>query len=327
MKIKTPSRLHMTLIDLNGSYGRADGGIGLAIQNPNFILETESSEKGISIESNLKNGEKLALEHSQKIENAANRVIKHFNIESGYHFNVLETLPPHSGLGSGTQVSLATAKSICQIEGIDVSIPELSLIVGRGITSGIGTFAFDKGGFIVDGGYNLAYKGAVVPSEGDPTLKPKLIARYDFPEEWNVVVAIPDADHSITGMKEVDTFKSICPVPSGDVEKISHLILMNLIPFIMEKNIICVGKVVNKIQQLGFKREEIALQHETVRDLMKVLKDAGGHGVGMSSFGPAIYTFTKENPKEIIDVAENFIGEKGTVISTKAQNKGYEIKK
>ena len=31
MIIKTPSRIHMALIDLNGSYGRRDGGIGLTI--------------------------------------------------------------------------------------------------------------------------------------------------------------------------------------------------------------------------------------------------------------------------------------------------------
>ena len=31
MIIKSPSRLHLTLIDMNGSYGRIDGGIGLTI--------------------------------------------------------------------------------------------------------------------------------------------------------------------------------------------------------------------------------------------------------------------------------------------------------
>ena len=41
MIIKTPSRLHMSLIDLNGSYKRIDGGIGLAIQEPQFVLESE----------------------------------------------------------------------------------------------------------------------------------------------------------------------------------------------------------------------------------------------------------------------------------------------
>ena len=52
MYIKSPSRLHLGLIDMNGSYGRLDGGIGLTIQEPNFILYGETAEKGITIDFN-----------------------------------------------------------------------------------------------------------------------------------------------------------------------------------------------------------------------------------------------------------------------------------
>ena len=55
MYIKSPSRLHLGLIDMNGSYGRLDGGIGLTIQDPNFILYGESAEKGITIDFNENN--------------------------------------------------------------------------------------------------------------------------------------------------------------------------------------------------------------------------------------------------------------------------------
>ena len=37
--IKTPSRLHFCLIDMNGSLGRINGSLGLALNYPNFILE------------------------------------------------------------------------------------------------------------------------------------------------------------------------------------------------------------------------------------------------------------------------------------------------
>ena len=47
MIIKSPSRLHMSLIDLSGAYGRIDGGIGLTLKNPNFVLFAEPSEQGI----------------------------------------------------------------------------------------------------------------------------------------------------------------------------------------------------------------------------------------------------------------------------------------
>ena len=50
MYIKSPSRLHLGLIDMNGSYGRLDGGIGLTIKDPNLLLYGEPAEKGITIE-------------------------------------------------------------------------------------------------------------------------------------------------------------------------------------------------------------------------------------------------------------------------------------
>ena len=53
MIIKSPSRLHLTLIDMNGSYGRIDGGIGLTIKDPNFVLYGEPAEKGITVDFKL----------------------------------------------------------------------------------------------------------------------------------------------------------------------------------------------------------------------------------------------------------------------------------
>ena len=50
MIIRAPARIHMSLIDLNGSYRRVDGGIGLALADPQFVLEAEQTESGIVLE-------------------------------------------------------------------------------------------------------------------------------------------------------------------------------------------------------------------------------------------------------------------------------------
>ena len=51
MIIKAPSRIHMSLIDLNGSYRRIDGGIGLALSEPQFILEKKKrDDKMVTLE-------------------------------------------------------------------------------------------------------------------------------------------------------------------------------------------------------------------------------------------------------------------------------------
>ena len=41
VRITTPSRLHFSLLDLNGALGRIDGGFGLAIADPHFQIVAE----------------------------------------------------------------------------------------------------------------------------------------------------------------------------------------------------------------------------------------------------------------------------------------------
>ena len=53
-KIISPSRIHLGLIDLNGSIGRVDGGIGITLNHPNFIIEgKESSDIEIEFDKKL----------------------------------------------------------------------------------------------------------------------------------------------------------------------------------------------------------------------------------------------------------------------------------
>ncbi len=150
----------MALIDLNGSYGRRDGGIGLTISKPNFVLEAETLEKGISIDFN-KNIKDNDIKKPMPFKNKGfcrKKIISHFNINNGFHFNVNEAFLTHSGLGSGTQISLATAKLICEYNGISINGVELGKILGRGGTSGVGIYSFDQGGLIIDGGHDINEK-------------------------------------------------------------------------------------------------------------------------------------------------------------------------
>src|SRR5690606_8601338 len=102
----------------------------------------------------------------------------------GYHFKVREIFPSHSGLGSGTQLSLAVAQLISKINDQDLTAPEMAEIVGRGGTSGIGVASFDQGGFIVDGGHRTNIKHGFLPSSASKASAPPIIARYNFPDDW-----------------------------------------------------------------------------------------------------------------------------------------------
>ncbi|MEA4957463.1 hypothetical protein SDC9_08573 [bioreactor metagenome] len=327
MIIKTPSRIHMALIDLNGSYGRRDGGIGLTIEKPNFILESETCKKGVSIDFD-KNIEDIEIKNQclLKIKDSAEKIISHFNLDSGFHFNVKEAFLTHSGLGSGTQISLATAKLICEYNGISVSGVELGKILGRGGTSGVGIYSFDYGGLIIDGGHDINEKPEFLPSSASKASPPNLIGRYEFPNEWEILVAIPQSN-TIMGENEVNIFQEYCPVPKKDVEKLSHLIFMNLVPFLLEKNIKSMGNVINEIQKIGFKKVEVSLQQEKIKNTMNKMKEFGAYGVGMSSFGPAVYGILDKENQDVFKLTKEFIGEEGIVFKTNAQNHGFELKK
>ena len=327
MIIRTPSRLHMSLFDMNGSYKRIDGGIGLALQDPQFVLECEETEKGVTFDFDSKlNDEEAIAECTEKIPAAAQRTIEHFSIDTGFHFTVHSTYHPHSGLGSGTQIALATAKLITETVGISgVEGKELSTIVGRGGTSGIGTYVNELGGLIVDGGHSLKEKPGFLPSGASKASPPPLIARYDFPEEWDILVAMPDIDYYVNGQEEVNIFQTYCPIPQDEVEKVSHIVLMNLLPFLLEKDIKNVGWSVSQLQKYGFNNLEHSLEPH-ILPTMKAIEEAGAYGVGISSFGPAVYTFFDEENKDIVDATKEIVGE-DNVFVTKAQNHGYVLEK
>ncbi len=326
MIIKTPSRLHMSLIDLNCSYGRIDGGIGLTLSEPNFIIESEEIDEGISIEfSKNITDEEVIKECTTRIKTTSENILSKLNINKGFNFKVESAYSPHSGLGSGTQTKLAVAKLITKSINKELNAVELSTLVGRGGTSGIGTFCYEHGGFIVDGGHSLKEKNTYLPSSKSQATPPQLIGKYDFPEEWTVLVAIPKIDYSVSGAKEVNIFEKYCPVPKRDVEQVSHIILMNMIPFLLEKDIVEFSKSIEDIQQRGFKKVEVDLQPDTTTKLMQYMRDNGAYGVGMSSFGPAVYTIFDKDNKDIVKATKEYLPDDANVFTTKVQNHGYEL--
>ena len=326
--IKTPSRLHLTLIDMNGAYGRIDGGVGITIENPQLVLEVESITKD-DVEivfSESKNLSNLKEDYIKRILSAATKMKQFLGINHGFKFTVKKVFLSHSGLGSGTQLSLAVGRAVSNFHHQKLNTTKIAQIVGRGGTSGIGVRAFDHGGFIVDGGHNRIQKSDFLPSSASSAYPPPIIARYDFPEDWKIVLAIPEIDDRVSGLKEVNIFQDYCPIPLKEVEKLSHLILMKMMPSVVEEDLDSFGFSINQIQEIGFKKVELKLQNPIIKQIMDNMRSAGAAGVGMSSFGPTIYAVTDRNAKIIEKAArETMVDKGGKVIITKAQNSGAVI--
>ena len=87
MIIKTPSRLHMCLIDMSGEYGRTDGGIGLTINQPNLILKgIESNSNKITVDFKNDVGIDAKPECQSKVIETAEKIRKFYDIETGFDF-------------------------------------------------------------------------------------------------------------------------------------------------------------------------------------------------------------------------------------------------
>ncbi|MCI0701671.1 MAG: hypothetical protein L0241_11365, partial [Planctomycetia bacterium] len=101
----------------------------------------------------------------------------------------------HTGLGVGTQLGLAVAKSLAVacVEG-KLPSPELAIRVGRGERSAIGVHGFDRGGLLVDAGK--------LPGEG---VSP-MLAHVELPREWRVVLFTPPGSTQWHGHHERRAF-------------------------------------------------------------------------------------------------------------------------
>lgn len=287
LSIKTPSRIHITLIDLNAKIGRVDGGVGFALKNP-FIELIAKEDKEIVVIGKLKDIAKIY----------AKKVINFLNVNNGIYIKIINSYEPHIGLGSETQLALAIGKAISEIYKKELSIEEIAKIVNRGGTSGIGFYAFQKGGFILDCGHRLKEKNDFLPSSFSKANPPKLILRKNFPN-WKVVLTNAKVKNKFFGKKELSIFKKYCPIPIKEVQKLSHLILMKLLPSLIEKDIENFGSAINEIQNIGFKKIENNIQRKETKELMRFCRKYS-YGVGLSSFGPTLYCIV-DNEKELIE--------------------------
>ncbi len=317
--VEAPARLHLGLIDLHGGLGRVDGGMGVTLMAP--TLKVEAERNGTLT---VTGGDE---ETQARVRDAARRALDHLRVPGGAAIAIRRSMPRHVGLGSGTQAALAAGAAVCRLYGAALTPREIARIVGRGGTSGIGTAAFESGGFVLDGGHSFGPSGEkreFRPSAASTGVPPAPIsARLPFPEDWPIVLAIPRRGRKVGGEREADLFREHCPVPVEEVRQICHEVVMRLLPGVAGHDLEIFASAVNALQALGFKRVEVGLQEPVVRGLIAGLREAGAACAGLSSFGPTVYAVTDGDPGELLRAAEALLAEGGgDVVVTRGRNYG-----
>lgn len=313
--VKTPARLHLGLIDLNGDVGRIFGGLGVGINHPNVILEAQQSERLF-----------VTGDKAETVRALAQRFLETYHVKANVSLNIKQTIPEHVGLGSGTQLALAVATALAKLFNVKASGQQLASAMGRGCRSGVGTAVFEQGGFVVDGGKPI---NRALRAESSPPV----IFRQPFPEDWSFVVVIPNVERGLAKDAEAAAFEQLPPMRVEDVGKICRLTMMKLLPSLVERDIEDFGDALTQIQIIV--GEHFAgvqggrYSSLTATEGIELLQKLGAYGVGQSSWGPAFYgLFQEEETREIQLKVQVFLRESvgGRVFIAKANNRGAYIK-
>ncbi len=310
--IKAPSRLHLGMIDLNGELGRIYGSIGVALNNPSILVEARTSDK-LEIKG----------KDTERVRQLVERFPQSYNVDTNVEINVKEIIPEHIGLGSGTQLSLAIASCLSNLNKLNIGVRDLAKTMNRGIMSGIGIEAFRKGGFIIDSGRSV---------NGNEDL-PFVTYRHNFPENWTFILTVPSIRRGFSGKDEELAFKKVIPSSPKIAGDICRLLQMKMLPSLIERDIETFGQALMDVDRkvgLYFKEVQHGIYKEKIiKSLIDCMLDSGSHGAGQSSWGPAVYGIVEDNNAKKLESAVNeFFKEnkmEGTIIRTHANNHGAEI--
>jgi beta-RFAP synthase len=288
LRIRTGSRLHFGLFSVNDS-PRQFGGVGLMIEEPGVQLcatpARDWSAEGPLAGRVLEFARRFAL--SVSLGGAGDRAAVPL---APQHFLVGRAAPEHVGLGTGTQLGLATARLIAEACGLREGTAELARRVSRGLRSALGVHGFERGGFLVEAGKRAA------------VLSP-LVARAEFPEDWRVVLVVPPHTTGLHGFREKEAFARLRREGTDDswADALCRLTLLGMLPALAERDVQAFGEALyefnRRVGDLFAPVQGGVYGNGAVAEVVAFLRGAGAAGVGQSSWGPSVFAVVGDAEK------------------------------
>jgi len=315
LRIRTPSRLHFGLLGWGPQYLRQFGGIGLMIDSPGIELAVEPAPDW-TIEG------PLAMRVEQIVAQLRARMLETGTVLPPARIRIEKTPDEHVGLGVGTQLCLAVARTVLRLAGMpEPPAEQLARLTGRGGRSGIGLHGFHHGGLIVDGGRK------------DEALVPPLLARAPFPEDWSILIVRPPGERGLHGPDEYRAFAKLPPCAQGVTDSLCRIVLLEILPAVIERDLQTFGGALSELQmRVGacFAPAQGGI-YTTARAAAIVddLKRLGFAGAGQSSWGPTLYAFAHHSEHDLTALAERlrhrFGLDESSIFRTKADNQGARV--
>jgi beta-ribofuranosylaminobenzene 5'-phosphate synthase len=310
VSILAPARLHLGFLDINGSGFRRFGSVGLTLEGPCVELSVQRGAPA-----------SVSGPQSTRVSAFANALRTRFNLPEDFHFTLTRTIPEHVGLGSGTQLGLAVGVALARLYRLDLSVRDIAVVVQRGQRSGIGAGAFEAGGFLVDGG-----KGA----SDDP---PPIVARVEFPSAWRILLILERSHSGLHGELERTAFQALPPFPEELANHLCHLMLMQALPALAERDIASFGKAIGELQRVNGDYfapvQGGRFSSPAVAEALAWIEEQGIAGVGQSSWGPTGFAIVdgEEQAATLARAAQARWGESGPLqfVVCGGRNRGGQI--
>ena len=319
LRIKAPSRLHFGLFSFGDLVVPRYGGVGVMVDAPATEIEFLPA-------SNLRIEGPRSNRVRQVVENWFDKLRVQFRalaIESAEAIPIQIAVnaipPPHSGFGSGTQLALAVARGISEW-----FFPERpfdlndAIHLGRANRSAIGTHGFFHGGLLLDGG-----------KSNDAVVSP-LEFRADVPSGWRVVVACPRQATKVFGEVERTAFDRLDPVSPQVAESLRDEVETRMLPALAVEDFdrfsqsvyafgLAVGGCFEKIQGGPY-------NGTAVERLVRTIRNAGVPGVAQSSWGPAVFAWTRSESEAValVDAIRKSEGDVDCWV-TQVRNRGVDL--
>jgi beta-ribofuranosylaminobenzene 5'-phosphate synthase len=270
--VTATARLHFGFLDPSGRSDRPFGSFGLSLDRPATRLV-------------LRRGSRFAISgpERERGERYLKKIAASCDVEETYALQIEEAIPPHAGLGTGTQLALAVGSAFAALEKLNLEPEEIAARLGRGARSGIGIATFAQGGVVLDGG----------PLAGE---LPKLVSRVPFPSEWRVILIFDEDVKGLAGASETTAFETLPDFPARDAAALSRHVKEGALPALAASDFAGFCQHVGQLQAcMGAyfaPSQGGTYASARVADALSWLRKEGLTGLGQSSWGPTGFAFT-----------------------------------
>jgi beta-RFAP synthase len=314
VSVVAPARLHLGFLDPSGTLGRRFGSLGMMIDGmATRIRVAHAGTDQVVAESGAEHEIGRLRRLLRQLKAATGR-------EEPLAVRIDEALPAHVGLGSGTQLALAAGRAFSELHGLGLSTPSIANLLDRGARSGIGIAGFDQGGVLVDGG----------PRAGANA--PPVLARFDFPSEWRVILVQDPARSGLHGDSEKEGMARLPFFEQARAAHLCHLVLMQILPALAEAEFAPFAAGLSELQAIVGEYFAPAqggvYTSPDIARLMRWIAERHQAGVGQTSWGPTAFAVmsSEARAQEVLREARSS-GALGQLVATivPGRNQGASV--